>query len=120
MQNLFLPSNCYNFPMTEQDFRVQTDEILRQSWEQIQSGYQMPVASTGIPMANLHGAAYTNALLSNIGKPLNDGGSGMYGGYQTVMTYITSQAMLYGYNLCLYHQWVNNHYLPENQLPMTW
>lgn len=120
MQNTSLLKGCYNFPTTEHDFRVQTNDILRQSWEQIQSGYQMQYASTGTAMADLHGAAYANALWSNIGRPLNVGGTGMYGGYQAVMVYIAAQAMLYGYNLCLYHQQNSNHNSPIIQQYIPW
>ena len=71
-------------------------------------------------MADLHGAAYANALWSNIGGPMNIGGAGMYGGYQTVMTYIAVQAMIYGYNLCLCHQQMNNHNIPLMQQSIYW
>ncbi len=92
-----------SFPSTADEFVACVNSAILQNWQQIQDGYSNPYASTGMPMSQLHGAAYNAALMSNIGMPLSQGGAGMQGGFETILGYAVGQALVAGYNLCCYH-----------------
>lgn len=89
-----------SIPSTPYEFTHMVNTTLIQSANAIKSGFENPLSSTGTPMNMLSGAAYTNALLSNIGIPRNQDGTGMYGGLQTLCTYMLACGMQIGYNAC--------------------
>ncbi|MDY3215155.1 MAG: hypothetical protein SOW77_07800 [Ruminococcus sp.] len=93
-----------SLPSNSIEFTSMVNNALVQSADAIRSGYENPLSPTGTPMNMLNGAAYTNALLSNIGIPRNQGGTGMYGGLQTLCTYMLACGMQIGFNACCcYH-----------------
>jgi|GEM_PF-2891827 hypothetical protein len=100
MYNISFPLGRQSLPATPAEFASCVNAAIQQKWFQIQAGYENPYASTGLPMNQLHGAAYDVALMSNIGIPRNQGGLGMHGGFETVLGYAVGQALLAGYNLC--------------------
>ena len=100
MYDLPISLGGQSMPTNPAEFASCVNTAMQQSWQQIQAGYANPYASTGLLMNQLHGAAYDVALMSNIGTPRNQGGLGMRGGFETVLSYAVGQALIAGYNLC--------------------
>lgn len=61
------------------------DNVLQQTEKEIVKGLTNPIASTGTPIDELHGAAKSIAQISNIGGgSIATGGGGMKKGFETV------------------------------------
>lgn len=66
-------------------FEQNVNNLYETTKNQIQAGISKPTASTGKPIENLHGAAKTTTLLSNIGGGSKEtGGGGMAQGLKTL------------------------------------
>lgn len=113
MNKLSIPCYWQSMPPTRSEFVSYVRNVTRDMQERIQEGYANPYASTGIPMAQLHGSAYVTALLSNIGIPRNQGGAGFIGGLEVLLNYVYVMGTNVGYNLCCYH---NDIPIPETSI----